>query len=399
MADNWGLSDAGYYCPTLDEIIAEKEQLAKNLFGDDIATSERTALGKLIRIQAAADQKLYEEEENIYYSLSPATATGVSLDRVCVVVGIKRKPAVCAIHVIRVYGTENYVIQAGTLFRSTSGVKFYALSAASISEVIEENDIDRYYTDVRVQCVDAGDKGNVTTINAPVLVNSDIDEVVYLEREKAGEDTETDIALRKRYNAAADGSGQNTAASIIANVLNLEDVYDCKIKNNTTSDDIEIAGNGQTLIVKAGTYAVIVYANGTSSTLTADIAEAIYQKMPLGVPQSGLDGATITDSAGESHDIAFTYVSEITVDVLVKVNILSDFPRDGSEQIKSGIANYINSLECGQDLILSQLYRYIYSVAGVTAATSLTVNDATSDIPASLLDIIKCNSVSVEMTS
>ena len=62
------LTELGFHRSTYDEILEDKIQLAQNLFGEDIETSEQTPLGKFIRIGAYDLSKAYEDLENIYYA-------------------------------------------------------------------------------------------------------------------------------------------------------------------------------------------------------------------------------------------------------------------------------------------------------------------------------------------
>lgn len=101
-----GLTTTGYVRATYAEILESKIRKAKDLFGEDIDTSEITPLGKFIRINAY-DQALAEEEiEQVYYSRFPNSASGVSLDRLCVFVGLTRNPATAARYKVEVFGEQ-----------------------------------------------------------------------------------------------------------------------------------------------------------------------------------------------------------------------------------------------------------------------------------------------------
>ena len=78
-----GLDNNGYQRPTYDDIVKAKILKAQELFGADIDTDEKTAFGKFIRIGAYDLAKAYEDIENVYYARFPNTATGDSLDRLC----------------------------------------------------------------------------------------------------------------------------------------------------------------------------------------------------------------------------------------------------------------------------------------------------------------------------
>ena len=116
-----GLTDNGFVRRTYDDILNAKIQRAKELFGEDIDTSDLTPLGKFIRINAY-DQALAEEElEAVYYARFPNTASGQSLDRLLVFVGLTRNPAVSAVYSVKITGAADTVIEPGFLVGTETG--------------------------------------------------------------------------------------------------------------------------------------------------------------------------------------------------------------------------------------------------------------------------------------
>ena len=81
MASEWGVTEYGFYCPSYEEVLEEIIKDAKSLYGEDMSVSGLTPFGKLLRIYAKREHKTYEIAEGLYYSATPATATGVSLER------------------------------------------------------------------------------------------------------------------------------------------------------------------------------------------------------------------------------------------------------------------------------------------------------------------------------
>ena len=121
------VTELGFVRRTFDEILADKITRAKELFGEDIDTSDLTPLGKYIRINAY-DQALTEEEaEGIYYSIFPNTARGTSLDRLCPFAGVARNPATKARHIVKFYGTAEKTVPAGFLVATDSDISFATL--------------------------------------------------------------------------------------------------------------------------------------------------------------------------------------------------------------------------------------------------------------------------------
>lgn len=394
MANEWGVTESGFYCPTYEEILDDKIKRAKSLFGEDISTSELTLLGKFLRIEAKSDQRIYETAEGVYYSATPATATGVSLERMGAFIGENKNTAVCAVHVVRIYGVQGYTVKAGTtLVRNSAGVIFYPVVDATIgSEETTQDGGVSYYADVIVQCAVAGTEGNTSGINSTVNVVNEITGVSYLYQLTEGRDTETDAEYRARYEQIVQGLGTNTAAAIIAEVLKIDGAYACIVKNNSEDSDIAISPK---LTIAKDTYAVIVHAD---SSLSGEIAQAIFKKMPFGIRQSGVETVEVEDNAGEMHKVRFTYVDEKRIDVVIKCTVSDEFESGGVDEIRENIKTYMNSLAIGKTLIYSKLYERIHTVKGVEDVLELTINGGRENISVSSIEIIKCGTVTVTTT-
>jgi uncharacterized phage protein gp47/JayE len=217
---------------------------------------------------------------------------------------------------------------------------------------------------------------------------------MYLEVVSYGAETETDPQLRAKYNGVVQGLGTNTASSIKANTIRVSGVNDVIIIDNNTADDMVVSDN---LTVAAGSYAIVVYSDSGSNA--EEIAQAIFEKQPLGIPQSGVESVDITDSSNTHHIVRFTYVADTTVDVNIECNINNAFNgEDGIQAIKDNISAYINGLGIGQEVVYTRLYDCIYNVTGVSKVTTLTMNDGTADIPINKIEIAKAGTISVTVT-
>lgn len=389
--DLWGVTEKGFYRPTVDDILNARNTLAKEIFGEDFDTDELTPEGMFFRIDATAESKLCEMVEGVYYSIFPHTATGVSLDRVCEFVNLTRDSAGYAQHILRIYGTQGYIVEAGTLFKNPDGIEFYATANATIDQIATgQDETETYYTNVTVKCTQSGTVGNVNDINSTVELNTNISSVECFDIEAYGTVAETDPELRSKFETVIQGLGTNTAKAIIANVLRVAGVNNVIIIDNNKDTDVVISDD---LTITAGTYAVIVHSDSTANE--AEIAQAIFEKQPLGIPQSGTVETTVTDNSNTSHNVKFTYVATKTIDVAVTCSIDSTFTTNGIQDIKDNITAYINGLGIGQEVVYTRLYDYIYSVTGVTKVTALTANSGTDDIAVSRIEIAKAGTISV----
>lgn len=350
------VNEQGYIRPTYEDILAERIELAQELFGEDIDTSDASPLGKFIRLAVQDLADAYEAQEVIYYSRFPHTATGQSLDRLMPFAGITRNPATRAEHEIKFTGTASHEIPVGFLVGTTGDEEFYLVNAVTL-------DGDGVGTGV-VQCTEFGEVGNVALGSITEIVNPDAD-VTGIEHtgiETIAVEVESDADLRKRFELAIEGSGSGTLTAIRGAIMRINGVTGCLIVENTSNETVD----GR----PPHSFEVFVYA---PSTLDQEIAETIFSKKPIGIQLVGDVSVEITDDSGMKQTIKFSRVAETVVYIKATISTDADFELDGVEQIKSALVSYVNSLTTGENVVFTSLYKHFYGVAGVRDVTSLGI--------------------------
>lgn len=352
------ISDQGYIRPTYDDLLADRITLAQELFGEDIDTSDASALGKFIRLAVQDLADAYEVQEIIYYSRFPNTASGHSLDRLMPFAQITRNPATRAEHQIKFTGTANHEIEVGFLVGTTGDETFYLVNPVTLDESGIGTGI--------VQCTELGTVGNVRLGAITEIINPDVDvlSIEHTDIITLGEEEESDVDLRKRFSVTLAGAGSATAAAIRGAVMRVNGVKSCIIvenKNSTTDSD------GR----PPNSFEVYVYA---PEMLDQQIGEAIFSKKPLGIMAHGDTAVTVLDMTGKEQTVNFSHVSEITLYVKVEVAKDSHFELDGVEQIKTALVTYVENLGSGEDVIFTRLYKSIFGVTGVMDVTNLSIS-------------------------
>lgn len=352
------VSNQGYQRPTYDEILAAKIELAKELFGDDIDTSDASAMGKFIRLYATDLADAYEAQEIIYYSRFPNTATGQSLDRLMPFAGISRNPATRAEHKIKFTGTVAYEVPVGFLVGTTTEEEFYLANPVTIGSDGTGEGI--------VQCTELGVSGNVALGKIAEIVNPDanVSAIQHTSIVTIAEDEETDEELRKRFAVAVKGSGSSTASAIIGAVMRVNNVKSCVIVENTTNST-DSGGR------PAHSFEVYVHAPASADQ---GIGEAIFDKKPIGIPCVGSTTVTVVDSSGQNKTVKFSHVNEVALHIKVTVDKNSHFELDGVSQIKTALLEYVESLGGGDDVIFTRMYKSIFGVTGVVDVSSLSIS-------------------------
>lgn len=346
-----GLTSTGYRRRTLEEILQSKIEKARELFGEGINTEENTALGKYIRINAYDQYVVEELAEQIYYSIFPQTATGQSLDRLVWSVGMSRNTAVPSRYRINVTGLAGEVVPFGFLVGTETQLNFYNTQDTEIGE--------DGTCSIVVECVEAGTIGNVKANSIVKIVNpvSYVDEVVGDTVIQVGVDEESDIELLKRFEIVRDGKGSCNESSIISSLINIPTVHGAYVVANESLEAVDG--------VPAKTIAC--YVDG-GNDYHQEIAEAIFDKKPIGVGTYG--DVTVPINYGGLKDYAINFSHSSEVDIYVKLTIITNnnFEADGYDEIKANISNYINNLSIGHSLITTAMYSQIYSVKGVVSS-------------------------------
>lgn len=380
------LTNLGYERPTFEDLLEAQIERAKLLFGEDIDTNDNTPLGKYIRLNVTDLADVYEILEKIYYARFPNTATGVSLDRLCVFAGISRNPATHAQHSIRFTGTAGeYVPEAFEVSTADGTLTFHTYDSLQIGG-------DGTVIGV-VECEQAGEVGNVTIGKIDTIVNPDanVESIEHLSIEVYGEETESDMDLRDRFNATLSGAGSSTAAAISGAIARVALVDGVAVLENDTDEEVDG--------IPPHSFECFVLSPESQDAL---VAEAIFNKKPLGIKAHGDVDVEIIDESGVSHIVSFSRTIQKNIHIKLTVKVNNYFETDGAEQIKSYIAQYINTLKNSETVHLSAIYGYIYKAAGVVNVPSLTMSTngstySTADITVANNEVARINTADIEV--
>ena len=307
---SFGVGPTGFVVKTYAQILSEKKVKAQELFGDDIDLTDTSPLYKLLQTQALEEQRLWEMAEAFYYSAFVDYATGASLDRVAVLVGVIRKAAGFAVGSITFTGINGTIIPAGTVVQTTGDivVKFttdalvtIAGGTATVNITAQIPGIDGNVAAGTIDSLGTPIPG-VATVNNPATTSG-------------GTDVETDEDLRYRCKGALVALAKGTLEAIRLAVLAVTGVISV-----SAYEDLDI-------------HKVTLYVYGVTFPNT-DVDDAIEDTRPAGIPVDWYEVTT----------------QDIYVDVTVEVD-RNQVPPDGATQIQTAIVDYVNALGAGDDVI------------------------------------------------
>lgn len=352
----WGLTPRGFRRPSYPELLDALEFKARELWGDSANLTVRSPLGLFLRIFAWMLNILFSVLEDVYNSRFIDTAAGTSLLNLGRSIGLRVLSAQRATGYITVTGTSGTWVPAGWLVQTTAGIRFY---------VVTETEIGASGTaTVPVRCTEAGPDGNVaagsvTTITNPGAV-SGIESVTNPAAFTGGRERETDAEFRDRYYRSVDYAGGVNADAIRAALLqNVDGIMDARVFENDTD---ETDGDG----LPPHSIEAVVYGG-----LDSEIAAQIYALRSAGIQTVGSVSVPVITASGTTKAIRFN--RPVPVRVWVRIAGLRtgrSFPRDGIEQLRAAVVDYIGSQESGgvgvgETLYFQRLPAVLYSVPGV----------------------------------
>ncbi|MCY9758982.1 baseplate J/gp47 family protein [Paenibacillus alvei] len=350
------LDEKGFKRMRYSDLLEQMEGQARAKYGETVNTSALSPLGIILRIFAFFLSHVWQGTEQVYYSGYRDTATGVSLDRIAPLVGIKRFQEQFAYGEISIVGTPGYTVYEGTVVGTDSG-KYFNI-ADDITLDVEGKGI------AEVTAQEAGSGWNVATGSITTLLNPDtnIKSITNERPTTGGRERETDSEFRTRFQLSVAGGGAASVDALRGALLRLPSVRAVAVIENSslTTDVAGRPGKSFQCYVLGGD--------------EQEIANTIFATKAGGIEAHGDIIRDVTDVAGYIHKVKFSRAEEVPMDVKVKIKRTFEFPADGIERVKIEIVQYIggeldgkyyNGLSMGADVVYNKLISALYKVPGV----------------------------------
>ncbi len=170
-----------------------------------------------------------------------------------------------------------------------------------------------------------------------------------------GRDREEDSAFRLRIRYT-EGGGKGTTRAVRQALEGVNGVLHVSVEENVTNATVD----------SIPPYAIYCVVDGGADQ---DIAKAIWETKGCNTHMKGLTVINYTDEKGIIRTIRFDRPVAVEVDVRITYvdNPEELYPEDWEATVKQAVADYINALGLGYNLIPSKLYVPVYtSIKGLT---------------------------------
>lgn len=336
MAVKAWIDENGIHVPSYPEVLADLQGEFRAIYGPDLYLEADSQEGALVAAFALRIHDCYTLAASVYNSYAPSTAQGVGLSSVVKVNGINRHVAGHSSVAARVIGRPGTVIDGGVV-TDTAGRRWLLPSRVTIPGTGEAA--------VTAVAEDPGDiraaAGEIVTIATPTF---GWQAVINTAAAVPGAPVESDAALRRRQATSTALPSRTVFEGTLGAVASVPGVTRWRGYENDTSepDDNGLPPHSITVVVEGGD--------------DAAIAQSIAAKKSPGCYTHGDVLYETRDKHGSPNVIRFFRPTSTPVAVNVEIRPFGGYVAATGEAIRNNIADYINSMNIGDDVLLSKLY-------------------------------------------
>jgi len=329
------VTPAGITAPDYDAILASLQASFQGIYGSDAYVGVDSQDGQLLAIFAKAIHDANTTLISVYNSFSPSTASAVALSSLVKINGISRAIASNSQADLTIIGTVGTTL-TNAQARDTSGV-LWDIPTSTIPSGGVLTVTATCHTDGAV----AAATGTITKIATPTFGWVSVTNAAAA---TLGDPVESDAALRRRQAKSVGLPAETITDGLRGALLALTGVSQVTVYENATN---ATDGNG----VPAHSIACVV--DGGSNT---DIGQAILTRKTPGTGTFGSSSVVVHDAFSTAYTINYSTPAAVAIKVAISLHALTGYTSAVADSIKQSLADYVNALPIGDDVLYSRLY-------------------------------------------
>lgn len=391
--DTLGLSATvtaeGISAPDYQTILDTLTSYFQQIYGSDAYLEPDSKDGQMVALVALAIHDANNTAISVYNCFSPATGYGAALTSNVKINGIARRGATNSTVDLLLTGTAGTSITNGTV-KDTNNVIWRLPASVTIGvggTVM-----------VTATCSNSGAvaalAGTITTINTPTRGWASVTNPAAA---TVGAPAETDAELRIRQGQSVALPSLTPFEGVDGAIANVAGVTRHKLYENDTgaTDSNGLPPHSISAIVDGGD--------------VTEIAQTIRGNKGQGTATYGTTSVTVLDTYGNPHVISFSRSTDVPIYGHITLKAFTGYTSQIGVQIQQAVADYINGLTIGDDVLLSRIYSpaNLGVVSGGNARyydiTELLIGKSSGSVSASNIDIAydasaSCSTANISIT-
>ncbi|HCA6603662.1 TPA: baseplate J/gp47 family protein [Enterobacter roggenkampii] len=338
--DTLGLSATvtaeGISAPDYQTILDTLTSYFQQIYGSDAYLEPDSKDGQMVALVALAIHDANNTAISVYNCFSPATGYGAALTSNVKINGIARRGATNSTVDLVLTGTAGTTITNGTV-KDTNNVIWRLPASVTIG-------VGGIVT-VTATCSNSGSvaalAGTITTINTPTRGWASVTNPAAA---TVGAPAETDAELRIRQGQSVALPSLTPFEGVDGSIANVAGVTRHKLYENDTgaTDSNGLPPHSISAIVDGGD--------------VTEIAQTIRGNKGQGTATYGTTSVTVPDTYGNPHVISFSRSTDVPIYGHITLKAFTGYTSQIGVQIQQAVADYINGLTIGDDVLLSRIY-------------------------------------------
>lgn len=370
-----GYTSAGFERKRFDEILSDKNEAQKQVFGPDINLAPQSPDGQISGLASLADDQLWQIAEYAVNATDPDNATGHTLSKLVEINFIERLGEAATRLIISCTGTPGVTIPVGQIIGEENGsltattISAFTFSSTGTADVVALLDV------TGPQEVPAGTMRDIRTPQAGWISADNPSAGI------VGRNRETDAELRLRRVRSIGTNSQNLIDSLIGRLGNLAGISHANVIQNRT-DVVDSDG------LTPHSFEAIVVGGETNA-----IAQTIWETFPFGIGINGSTSGNAIDKQLVIQVVPFTRAAAVPIYVEVELEKGANYPGDGDDKIKQAIVDYSKGVLVqgrgffvGDKVVYTELYTPVNTVPG-QEIVSLKIGRAPGSLAEANVDI------------
>ncbi|EJC0002963.1 baseplate J/gp47 family protein, partial [Salmonella enterica] len=338
--DTLGLSATvtaqGISAPDYQTILNTLTSYFRQIYGSDAYLEPDSKDGQMVALWALSVHDANNTAIAVYNSFSPTTAQTAALSSNVKINGITRKIATNSTADLLLTGTAGTTITNGSA-RDKNGIIWNFPASVTIG-------VDGTVL-VTAICSNSGAvaalAGTITTINTPTRGWTSVTNPAAA---TVGAPAETDAELRIRQGQSVAIPSITPFEGVDGAIANIAGVTRHKLYENDTG---KTDGNG------LPPHSISAIVDGGDVT---EIARTVRGNKGQGVRTWGKTSVTVPDKYGNPHIISFSRPTDVPVYGKITLKVFAGYTSQIGVQIQQAVADYINRLMIGDQVLLSRIY-------------------------------------------
>lgn len=308
----------------------------QQIYGSDAYLEPDSKDGQMVALVALAIHDANNTAISVYNCFSPATGYGAALTSNVKINGIARRGATNSTVDLLLTGTAGTSITNGTV-KDTNNMIWRLPASVTIG-------VGGTVT-VTATCSNSGAvaalAGTITTINTPTRGWASVINPVAA---TVGAPAETDAELRIRQGQSVALPSLTPFEGVDGAIANVAGVTRHKLYENDTgaTDSNGLPPHSISAIVDGGD--------------VTEIAQTIRGNKGQGTATYGTTSVTLPDTYGNPHVISFSRSTDVPIYGHITLKAFTGYTSQIGVQIQQAVADYINGLTIGDDVLLSRIY-------------------------------------------